>query len=328
MRTVEVLILGSCTFFVACEDRSASSSASSASATTKASGSVAAPPGLAELNATVNGESLPLKTAVAFSRGGRSLEVVFSTAEPGCGDFAGNGRMLADGEQHFSVTVGPLLAKDGTESWGIGRLYYDSHTQQGGDLGTVGITSADPESGVEGELAFDLKLKANEHMKKAARKLEVKGPFKARGCGTFEGKDAPAGRPQNDLKLTVAGKSFPIRSALVEPTTFPEPGHELVLSTAPATCDVSASDADLTLKLNIADGGRVQYLFMAGNVLSSQLNSSPSKNGATITATPADDLDGEGEVTIGLEGGNDVLGYAVATSGEVVAQRCPAKPAR
>lgn len=325
MRPLRIGAIGLCVLAVGCDDRGATGSgAPVASATTKATASTGA--GLEGLKATVNGEPLVLKTALAFSRGGRSLEIVFSTAEPACKDFAGNGRMLADGEQSFDVTIGPLLAEDGKESWGIGKLYFDSHTRQGGDIGTVRVESADAEKGVKGELAFDLELKANEFMKKPARKLEVKGPFTAKGCGTFDKADGPAARPQPKLTLTVAGKVFALRSALVKPTTFPAPGHELMLSTAPASCDRSANDADLTLKLNVADDGRVQYAFMAGNVLSSQLNSSPSKDGPTITAEAADDLDGdEGEVTIGLKGELDVLGYAVAATGEVVAARCPDK---
>ncbi|HHH31171.1 MAG TPA: hypothetical protein ENK57_22870 [Polyangiaceae bacterium] len=308
---------------VGCDEQTSSSGVASATATAVVS--AASSKELAQLKATVNGEPLALQTAVAFSRGGRGLELVFSTATPECKDFAGNGRMLADGEQHFSVTIGPLLGKDGKESWGIGRLYFDSHTQQGGDLGTVRVSSADPKAGVKGELSFDLQLEANEFMKKPARKLEVKGPFTAEGCGTFEREDAPAARPQSKLKLTVAGKPIPIQSALVEPTTFPDPGHDLILSTAPASCGKRASDADLTVKLNVAEGGRVQYAFAAGNLLSSQLNASPGKEGPTISATADGSLDGEGEVTITLDGELDVVGYAIAASGELVAQRCPPK---
>ncbi len=316
-------VLASCVLFVGCDAKS-TTSPSTASATTTSAASAASPPGLAGLEATLNGERLVLQTAVAFSRGGRSLEIVFSTAQPGCKDFEGNGRMLADGEEHFSVTVVPLLGADGKESWGIARRYYDGHTQQGGDLGKLTITSARPEEGVEGELSFAVALKANEHMKTPARELKVEGPFTAKGCGTFKKKDWPAARPQDDLKLTVAGKAFAIQSALVEPTTFPEPGHELVLSTTPASCDKSTSDTDLTLKLNVADDGRVQYVFMAGNVLSSQLNGSPPKDGPTLVAEAPEGFGGEGEVRVALKGELDVVGYPVVTSGEVIAQRCAA----
>jgi len=321
MRCIGVGVLGLASLVVGCDEGGKGEVGSTASAV--ASSGAASSGGLAGLKATVNGERLPLKTAVAFSRGGRGIELAFSTATPRCQDFAGNGRMLADGEQHFSVTIGPLLAKDGKETWGIGRLYFDSHTQQGGDLGEVSVTQADVDEGVTGALDFVLELKANDFMKKPARRLVVKGPFSAQGCGTFDDKDAPKKRPQKKLTLKVAGKPIAILAALVEPTTFPEPGHELLLSTAPASCDQGPSEADLTLKLNVAEAGRVQYAYVAGNVLSSQLNASPSADGPTLVAQPDGSLEGEGEVTIALKGELDVLGYPVVAEGEVTALRCP-----
>ena len=296
---------------------SASPSAS-ASAAELASGPLA---GLA----TLDGQPLPLKTAVVYSRGGAGLELELSTATPTCKDFSGNGRMLAHGERHFSVGLAKLLDEDGKEHWGLNRIYFDGHTQQGGDLGKVTIAEADAEAGVKGELDFTLTLEKSEVMKRDAHVLVVKGPFVAKGCGVFTRDGGPAARPQPEAQLTVAGKTFAVNGATVAPTTFPKPGHELVLSTGAASCKASSSDEALTLKLNLDDQGRATFAHMAGQVLPSQLNMTPGDADPSLSAKAAGPLEGEGEVSFALSGKLDLLGYAVTLGGEVTALRCPAR---
>jgi hypothetical protein len=305
----------------ACESAPpANDTAASATATGSAS---AATKGLGKLTATVNGEPMGLKTALAYSEGGRGIELVFSTAEPKCADFAGNGRMLADGERSFTLSVGPVLAKDGTESWGVTTIYFDSNTRQSSELGRATLSTSDPSKTVAGDLDFTFDVKASEFLKRPAQSLVVKGAFDAKGCGIIEKEGRPPKRAQKELTLSVSGKAFDVVAAIVKPTTFPKPGHELLLSTAPASCDASPSGEDLVVKANVSADGKVQFIYMAGAVIPSQMSASVTDKEPTIEAKPDGELDGEGEVTIALSGSYDVLGYALKVDGKVSALRCP-----
>ncbi|MEL6179547.1 MAG: hypothetical protein AAFS10_11370 [Myxococcota bacterium] len=285
-----------------------------------------APPGLESFKATVNGEPLALQTAVAYSRGSSAVILEFSTAKPSCDAFSGNGRMLAQGEQHFSVTFASKLLQDGKREPQIGSLYFESFTKSGGsDMGTLTLTEADPKKGVKGDLDFTLLVKANEFLKTPEKKLVVKGPFEAKGCGQFLPRQEIAARPQEKLKVQVSGVDFPIQGAIVRSGNFPNKGYDLTLSTSPMTCDASWTNEDLLIRLHFAKGKAVNFVYMSGDVLTSQLNNTLGEGSPSIDVRPKGKLEGDGELMVQLKGTIDVLGHKVTTEGDVTVLRCPAQ---
>ena len=67
---------------------------------------------------------------------------------------------------------------------------------------------------------------------------------------------------------------------------------------------------------------KVNHAYLAGDLFGSQYNSAPGDKPMKVKASGP--LDGDGEVTIALDGKVDnVVGYSVELAGKVVAQRCP-----
>ena len=83
------------------------------------------------MTVTINGKPVTMKTQLAYSEGGKTLRFEASTAELQCDDFKHKGRSLASGEQHFSLTLAPILQKDGSEKWGATYGYFGGMSRQG-----------------------------------------------------------------------------------------------------------------------------------------------------------------------------------------------------
>lgn len=215
--------------------------------------------------------------------------------------------------------MAPVLG-DESGAWTITKLYFDSHTQQGRDLGKLTVRSADPKAGVSGELDFELALKSFGSERGPERTLVVKGPFEAKGCGALLRSDGPEARPQDGLSLKMGGAELPIVGATIRPTTFPNPGHELMLSTGPASCAEDADRTDMVLELNVDDAGDVTFAHVRGDLFPVQLNAPRHPDAPTIHVDGP--LDAAGEAKLELSGKLDVLGTELGIEGGVTALRC------
>jgi hypothetical protein len=261
-----------------------------------------------------------MKTALAFSRGGRTVDFVVSSAAPTCGEVKAVARSIADNEVFFSLSVAPMLSKDGTERWGIPfATYYAS--SRGSDVGEVRI-SGEPNTAGPVALGLNLEIdtKAFTAINRPASKLVVAGDLVARGCGVKE-TDAKV-RSQKNLTFSVAGKRFDVQGATLKPSDFPKPGHDLTLASQPFDCSGPETGTDVELRLSIGTDGKIQFAYMAGRVFSTQFNAVPGASD-TLTVRPSGSFEGDGEIEISTSGQLDVLGFAVKLDGPLSATRCP-----
>jgi hypothetical protein len=265
----------------------------------------------------VNGKPLVFKSAVAYSKGGSAIFLELSTANPECGDFAGKGRMLARGEKYATLIVAPVLNPDGTQETSITYMSFASHSKQGQEIGSLSVERADPTDGIRGALDITFVAEANDFLKRPRSELTLKGPFEARGCGLFGAKDGPS--PQKGVSLKIADKAFDVVGARIKPTTFPSPGFDLELSTAPMTCS-SWDSGDVNLKLHFAKDKAVSSATLSGAVFQSPLSVSLQEKEPSIALTTKNETDTEVELV--ARGALTIMDYGVSLAGELRAIPC------
>ncbi len=273
------------------------------------------------LEVLINDKPVVMKTLLAYSHGGRALLIVASSAQPKCKDYAGMGRRLAKGEVYFNLTISPMLQKDGKEKWGITYGHFGGMSRQS-SFGTVSVSASDPSKEVRVKLKFDFKAPEvkMKGFEKPQQLLKVDSELVAKGCGRMQKYAKAKPRPQKQLSLKVAGKAFAVQGATLKKSGEK---HTLRLTTQPVSCTTGSIGSDVVVELKLEGKPlKVNHAYLAGDLFGSQYNSAPGDKPMKVKASGP--LDGDGEVTIALDGKVDnVVGYSVELAGKVVAQRCP-----
>jgi len=147
--------------------------------------------------------------------------------------------------------------------------------------------------------------------------LGWQGPLVANNCGRVKRKEEA--RPQQGLKLSIAGQSFSIHGASVRPQAGQ---YFLRLTRAPHRCASVFTEGydfymDLALK---GDPPKVQFAALLGDMFPGDPSGSKGKESFELKA--AGRLDEVGDVTIDMSGTLDIGGYVTKVAGEVDARRC------
>ncbi|MFO0614901.1 MAG: hypothetical protein U0414_20095 [Polyangiaceae bacterium] len=184
---------------------------------------------------TLDGVELPVKDAVIYGSGAKSLTVTISTERIDCtpgGVIEGKAS-----EKRVDLTLGRTFGTGGRDEG-----YWVSRFMTYGDRGPghmrlppdrsnpIEVQRADPDG-----LDATLQLVTHDTLPNASPKVvSVTGPIVARGCGVIAGLRDAKDRPQTKLKATVIGDEIEIHAARIEP--YPS-GRRLVLSTEPVPCE-------------------------------------------------------------------------------------------
>lgn len=203
-----------------------------------------------ELDATLDGKHVSMVDAFAWRDTDGTIRVSVSSKPSTCVDVTAIKRPISPEEVSFELDVGYSLAADGT----ITREVKESSFRNGVSLNTEprsGAGSGDGEVGRPATFDVDLTL-----LSPSGQRLVLRGTIDAIGCPAP--RRAPEPPPAMPATLTVAGKAWPIRSALVRLTAAET---SLELSTAGQDCKedpaLPPDPAKLVLRWHASDPGRV-----------------------------------------------------------------------
>lgn len=286
---------------------SARSAAPAASSVAASAPTVEKLPGF-DLKATLAGQPVDFRNAIAFQRpGNAAVEVIVSTHARDCDTAKKNGIALAKGEEMFRFIILEALSPDGKPAWKIVETYFNGNT----GLGTNTAVTVEP-----GDAARPFKISMESLSLNAAggeKKLEVQGAVVAKSCGVIPepggSQNAPPARAQTDLTLEVAGQKIALQGAL-----YREDQKELVLATIPMSCDNSPfSQGDVALILS----GEGKSVNLQGRRIGMQYGDSPKPPLKLKVGKPAN-----GAVEIGLDSDFKVGDWPVKLKGKASALVC------
>ena len=203
-----------------------------------------------------------------------------------------------------------FVPKQGS-SWSLTDTVFDGSRRRG-VLGSATVTQSDPGKPVQLQLAHEL-LGAEDSL----GTLSLNGEITAEGCGVVRPKDAPAPRPQKDLRFSIDGKTVVFQDAVLKP--IPR-GYDLQLSTTAVGCRLY-SKGDVVANIHLDHSGQPFLMMLRGATLLGQSGARPTDD---VNIAPDGDLKGEtGDVSIKLDAKLAVGRYSVEADGTLVAQRCP-----
>ncbi|MEM1029714.1 MAG: hypothetical protein AAF928_08920 [Myxococcota bacterium] len=273
---------------------------------------VSTAPELVPLDVRLGGRRIPFSSLLAYSRGGRAIQLMASTHALACGDLEKSAGIRAEaGEVTLALTVAPRLDPGGGETWSVGRVRYNQITRQG----TYGKAEA---RGVDPKGDIDLTLDARLSVPGARGDLVIRGDVSVAGCGVVPLRRDALERAQTDLAVSVAGRTYPMRGATFEPSSPPK----LRLSTEPHGCgSVAGSDLGLTITLAEKDNVATR-IRLDGFVLPLTLAGKLDR----VAAIPRQPLDGKDTLAIELQGDTKLGAYTLALRGIVNADICAETP--
>jgi hypothetical protein len=288
------------------------------SAPESATSAEAPAPAFPDLVLSVGGQRATVRSVLAYSRGGRALQLALSTHPLECKHLARGGTLLEAGEKTLDVTVAPLLYPDGDERWAVTRARLGQVSRQG-ELGTASVTASDPKGSVKLALDATLVFPPPPRGKGEPQQLLLKGDLVTQGCGVvpLDGRTRP--RPQLDVTWQLAGERIAVRGASLARQR--SGALEVRLTSEPHGCEggVAGSDFALTLALDesepLARSLRVEG-YGLGRLLGGKLADS------AVEVRLGGDSDRDREITVELAGRTEQGGYAIVLDGRAVLENC------
>jgi hypothetical protein len=267
--------------------------------------------------ARLDGNDLPLQSALAFSRGGSALHLTFSTVPIACENLTGPGIVREPGEITFDVTVAPLFGS--SDAWNVTRAKLGRATRQG-KLGSADVTSSDPGAQVAMRLASTLTFPAAASATTKDQKLELEGTITAQGCGVVALSEAEA-TPQPRFALELDGKRLDVRGATLVRKRLGS--VELRLSTEPHDCANGPLGSDLAVMIALDDrGDAVQSVALEGYRLP-QYMPAVLEPGSLFVRFERPLGDDATRATAEISGGASVKTHRLSVLGPVALSVCP-----
>jgi hypothetical protein len=152
------------------------------------------------------------------------------------------------------------------------------------------------------------------------RMVVYTGPVLAHKCERV----APEGQGevQEELKVTIAGKPYPVRGATIRPVGK---RHHLRLTRAPHGCDsvfTEGFDTYVDIALE-GDPPKLAFASLQGDAFPDSPSGSKGKESFAVSAEES--LDGRSPIDVELKGKLDLTGFAFTVEGKVNALRCQPK---
>ena len=294
------------------------SASSTPTASTTTSASAAPAFDYLPIDGSWKNEPLKIASAVAFSRGGSALHVSLSSHPLTCRDLK-RGVQKVPGEVAVDLTLAPLLGVDGKETWSVTRARFGPITRQG-NLAPVTLSTFSPQETIATELDAGISFPPDE--------LRLKGAFDIAGCGLMPwDKDARVLK-QEQLKVTLAGKTLPMNGATFEVER--DGKRTLRISTEPHACGATVgSDVALIITLPKKDFGAGDAVSPVSVRAEGYMLPRPigAKEVAALEVKPVAEGDGGGAPAgdlrrLEVTGELSLSGYALTVAGTVSAQSC------
>jgi hypothetical protein len=252
-------------------------------------------------------------SVLAYSTGTSAIQLELASYPRTCDDLkaslADNGHSVPEGAVEARVRLAPLLATSGTMSWAVTGVYlFDvSRNSKVSDA----LVEGDPGSKVRTTFAFQL----------PEYHFAVDGPFEAAGCGVIPEPGEPAAEPQRGIKMSVAGKEFEVRGAIVEKC------WDLVclkLSTSALTCEREGLP-DVLFSLNVPPKkgpARGAYALSGAVIGSNATLNTLGPSAERFDVKVSGPLKGKGNVAVELSGEVSLFERTVKLEGKVRALKC------
>lgn len=263
-------------------------------------------------------EPLKMASAVAFSRGGTALHVSLSSHPLTCQDLQRGVQTVPD-EVAVDLTLSPLLRPDGQQTWSVTRARFGPITRQG-NLAPVTLSTFSPKETISAELDARISFPPDE--------LRLKGTFDIAGCGLMPRDKNARALEQEQLTVTLAGKTMPMTGATFEIER--DGTRKLRISTEPHACGAAVgSDVAIIITLpkeGTDDAAPPRSIRAEGYMLPRPIG---AKDLGSLTVKPAVTADGGGAPSkdvsrFEVTGELSLSGYALAIGGTVSARRCDA----
>jgi hypothetical protein len=278
-----------------------------------ASGATSASP----LGVAVDEKPVAIRSILAHSRGGRALQLTFSTHQLNCQDLRRRGTLLEPDETAFDITLAEQLTPAGDQAWAVTRVRLGKTSRQG-NLGEATVSADDPNKTVRAKVKLALLNPAGRAGSGTPRSLQLAGEVTAVGCGLMTGFETSDARYQKDLRVSVAGARIAIHGATLSKSPK---GVVLRLSSEPHTCKTGPAGADLAIALTLGEAREaVTEARLTGYQLPRRLRSVLDDEG--IAARLATHSDDEGGTTVELSGAAPVGGYVLEVNGTARPRLC------
>jgi len=273
------------------------------------------------LQVTVDNKPTAMDYAIARTFGGETVQLTLTDFPINCDFLRGEFQSYPTGGTIVEALLGPALSRDGQARWELAQFQYGINFEIAPD-GRGGVVRQDAK-GVLVLLDVGWRTRGNEFINEPSRLVDVSGSVTAEACGVIPMDSKAKPREQSNLRVTVAGREFTIRGAVI--VAEADGSYELVLSTQAKSCSrvVTYADVDLTLDL------RDSPLRIAGTQLTGaafrnvQLRGPQADSGIDGTEISMNGpLAGTGLAKLTLSATTEIFGYAVTVSGKVEALRC------
>jgi hypothetical protein len=265
----------------------------------------------------LDGKPIPMRSLVAYSRGGAALQLTMSNYGLGCGDLKGSGTLKEPDEITIDLTIAPHLTPDGNDAWEVTRARVGRITRQG-TLGKATVTAYDPREIVRAKFKAEVQMPATKPGSKSS-KLVINADMKAEGCGILPLNSKAEVRQQNKLEVELAGKRIKIHGASLY--VAPDGRRQLRLTSEPHACNtgVHGSDYGITLELPV-EGDHATMVRVEGYALSRTLVAKLDEGAMAARFLPAvdDSIPVAGEIAGEAKPG----GYELKISGTASLQTC------
>lgn len=149
------------------------------------------------------------------------------------------------------------------------------------------------------------------------RMVQFTGPILAKNCGRIAPKGE--GTAQEELKVTIAGKRYPVVGATIRPVGK---RHHLRLTRAPHACGsvfTEGFDSYVDIALE-GDPPKLAFASLQGDAFPETPSGSKGKNDFRVETEET--LTGRSAIDLSLSGKLDLTGYELEIDGKVNAMRC------
>lgn len=287
---------------VGCEDDAASLAPVASS-----SAPAPIPSALQPLEVRRGEERLPIRSALAFGTVGSKISLHLSTEQDDCRAVRDD---RAKGGSVIELALDPTLRPNGDVVWtavspvvsGADATVYAS---------TVDMQATDVESEVQATLDVELRPRGGDRTP-----IHLKGPLRARPCGRV-GDAPPPAKPQKDLSVTVAGRTFAMQAAVLS-VEGPEE-FSITVSSAPRGCGMTDAVGDVELKITAkGDPAKVTGAYLYGELVDGEIRVEPPEDALEI------DIENPGETAtrVTMKGRYDHDGLTVKLDGHAAAVVC------
>jgi hypothetical protein len=271
-----------------------------------------------KLTYKINHKKIKLLKALAFSYGGKAIYLRLTTSQINftCKALKRGLRNQEKNEHLLSLTVAPVLSKNGSSTWWITHFQSGHRAFDGG--GSVKFLKK-----LNNFVQFQFNVQKTISIIKTTSYF-LKGRIRAKNCGIFQMYKGAKNDLQKKLHISVAGQKIEIKGATIA-RSFGKP--QLRLSTGAHLCNTGTSGSDYVFNFSIEKNPqRISRLHVEGERVKIGYNidfrSKKPEVSKLSFQSNSNKFFGTGRIEIKLNGKFKMGGLLVVIKGKIRAQRC------